>query len=291
MEMSTATKEEVDVLVITYNRPIYTRMALERLLETADASTRVWIWHNGEHPETLGVVRELAEHPRVHRLHHSRENVRLREPTNWLLAEARGAFLSKVDDDCLVPRGWLDTLRAAHQAEPRLGVVGCWRFLESDFVPELASRKIQPIGGGHALLRHPWVEGSGFLMKRRCVEEAGPLGPTESFTGYCLRLARAGWMNGWYHPFLWQEHLDDPRAPHSLLRTDEDFRRHRPLSATTFGAGSLAEWDARLRRSARLLQEQPWQVKYYVGWRRWLERGAARLRALRRRRAGAGALR
>lgn len=265
--MSTEASREVDVLMITYNRPDYTRMTLPVLLDSADDDTRIWLWHNGNDPETLDITREYANDPRVHRFYHCPENKKLREPTNWLFTESKGAYVSKVDDDCIVPAGWLDTLRQAHEDEPRLGVVGCWRFLESDYVPELAERKIETIGGGHRIMRHPWVEGSGYLMKRRCVDEAGRISEKESFTRYCLRLAFKGWINGWYFPFLWQEHLDDPRAPHSLIKTDEDFRAHLPLSAGTFGVNNLEEWDARLRYSARGLLSGPSDPKHYVGWR------------------------
>jgi glycosyltransferase involved in cell wall biosynthesis len=270
--VSNDANREVDVLMITYNRPDYTRMTLPVLLDSADDDTRIWLWHNGNDSETLDIAREYANDPRVHRFFHCPENEKVRAPTNWLLTESKGAYVSKVDDDCIVPDGWLDKLRQAHEDEPRLGVVGCWRFLESDYVPELAERKIETVGGGHRIMRHPWVEGSGYLMKRRCVDEAGRIGEKESFTHYCLRLALKGWINGWYFPFLWQEHLDDPRAPHSLIKTDEDFRAHLPLSAGTFDINGLEEWDARLRRSARGLLSGSKDPRQYVGWRATLER-------------------
>src|SRR5688500_2847859 len=109
----------VDILMITYNRPRYTQLSLTRLLETCDESMRVCLWHNGEHSETLEVAKSLANHPRVHEFHHSHVNVRLREPTNWFWQHANGNYLGKVDDDCLVPTGWAQTLRTAHEAEPR----------------------------------------------------------------------------------------------------------------------------------------------------------------------------
>ena len=95
--------EGTDVLMITYNRPDYTRLALSELLARCDASMRVWVWHNGDDAETLALVRSFEDHPRFHRFHHSEQNVGLTAPTNWLLADATGAYLSKVDDDCVVP--------------------------------------------------------------------------------------------------------------------------------------------------------------------------------------------
>ncbi len=265
-----------DILMITYKRAAETRMALTRLLETCDESMRVWIWHNGEHAETLRVSREFESHPRVHRFHHSTENTRLREPTNWIFTEAEGEFVSKVDDDCLVPDGWSQTLRAAHADEPRFGILGCWRFMPEDFDPDLASKKIEQ-HAGHSLLRNHWVEGSGYVMKRRCVEECGPLREGESFPSYCIRVARRGWINGWYYPFLWQEHMDDPRAPHTSIKNDEDLERNLPLSAIQRGVRTVADWEAQLKNSAYTVQAAPLNLAYYGKWRRRFRRVLIRM--------------
>lgn len=263
---------EVDILMITYNRPVYTRLALKRLLDTCDESMRVWLWHNGSHEETLAVVSELAKHPAVHKFHHSVDNRRLREPTNWLYRESRGGYVSKVDDDCLVPDGWARTLRAAHQANERLGVIACWHFHPMDSDASLAAKKVRSLGGGHQVLENCWVGGSAYLMKRQCVAQAAPIGERETFANLCFRLARQGRVNGWYYPFLYQEHMDDPRSPHTLLKSDADLLNYMPLSAQTFGASTLAEWEAQLRRSAKTVLEAPADPRMYSPWRLFLRR-------------------
>ncbi len=271
---------EIDILVITYNRPEYTTLALRRLLETCDKTMRVWIWHNGGHAETLDVARSFASHPRVHRFHESTENLGLREPTNWLWREATGSYLSKVDDDCLLPDGWAQRLRSAHEDEPRFGILGCWRFCPEDFDPVLAARKIRTFGGGHRVLQNFWVEGSGYLMKRACLASRAQLRPRDSFTSFCIDRALEGWVNGWYFPFIEQEHMDDPRSPHSLLRSDDDLRRYMPLSAQTNRVSSLQEWQAQLRRSARIVQSASIDRRDYRGWRPLLRRARQRMQRL-----------
>src|ERR1700759_1061674 len=154
-------KPLIDILMITYNRPEYTRMALSRLLETCDEQMRVWLWHNGMHAETLAVAKEYSTHPRVHKFHHSEQNTRLTTPTNWLWKEGDAPFVCKVDDDCLMPDNWGDILRAAHADNPKFGAIGCWRFPEQDTVMDIASKKIQTFAGGHQIMRNCWVEGSG----------------------------------------------------------------------------------------------------------------------------------
>lgn len=262
----------VDILMITYNRPEYTRLSLQRLLETCGETVRVWLWHNGTHEETLEVVNKYSVHPSVHRFHHSVENVRLTEPTNWLFKESKGKYLSKVDDDCLVPHGWIEKLTAVHEANTDLGVIGCWRFQPEDFDPKLANRKIRELNGGSKILLNCWVEGSGYLMKRACIEQAGTLDQGASFPSYCIKLAQAGWTNGWYVPFLYQEHMDDPRAENSLLKSDADIEKYMPLSAQKFGARTLDDWDAQLRRSARTVQLSSPNPKAYSRFRVILRR-------------------
>jgi hypothetical protein len=274
------TQATVDVLMITHNRPAYTRLALGRLLETCDSSMRVWIWHNGDDVETLSIVRELSGHPRVHRFHCSEQNRMLREPTNWLWSESDSDFVSKVDDDCLLCDDWAGVLRSAHADVPAFGVIGCWRFPDEDFVPDLASTKIRQFNGGHRLLQNCWIEGSGYLMKRRCIDEQGLLRPGQSFTDYCVRLAGRGWINGWYYPFLRQEHMDDPRSSHSLLRSDADLMRYLPLSARNNGITTVAAWQAQLRRSARRLQEASVDPRCYYGWRSLIRRGRRKIGSL-----------
>lgn len=267
-----------DVLMITYNRPGYTRLALETLLENSDESTRVWLWHNGADEETLTVANEYQRH--VYRFHHCRDNLALTTPTNWLYENAAGAYLSKVDDDCLVPALWVKKLREAHEDEPRFGVIGCWRFQEEDFEAALAQRKIRMFSGGHRLLVNMWIEGSGYLMKRACVERFGPLRRGRSFTDYCIEIGRAGWINGWIYPFLYQEHLDDPRAEHSALKTDADLNRHLPLSARRNGVASLEQWLNQLRRSARVVQEAPTDPAYWSPGRRRLRHAMSKARRI-----------
>ncbi|SEF17174.1 glycosyltransferase family 2 protein [Jiangella alba] len=257
-----------DIVMITYRSAGYLHLSLPRLLETCGPDDRVWLWHNGDDEATIEALRPYRDDPRVYRYHHSRENVRLRPPTSWLWTESEARFVSKVDDDCLVEPGWLDTFTAAHDANPDFGVIGSWRHPDEDFRPELARRKIQTFRDGHQLMRNLWVQGSGYLMPRSYVERLGVLGETESFTGYCLRVARAGGVNGYYFPFVPEDHMDDPRSPHTLVRTDAELAARMPLSAQANGVRTVDDWLAQLRQSAYVLQTASLNPNAYRGWRR-----------------------
>jgi len=138
----------IDILMITYNRPRYTRMALSRLLEVCDQRCRVWVWHNGMDEETLAIVKDFEGHPRFERVHHSEANVKLREPTNWFWRNAEGEYLGKVDDDCLMPDGWVSRLVEAHEASEKIGILSCWPFLQEDIREDLVAKKTVTVGPG-----------------------------------------------------------------------------------------------------------------------------------------------
>lgn len=269
-----------DVLMITYRSAGHLHLSLPRLLDTCGDADRLWLWHNGDDEATLEALRPYRADPRVHRFHHSRDNVRLREPTNWLWEGSSAQYVSKVDDDCLVSPGWLDTFDAAHRANPDFGVVGSWRHPPADFRPELAAHKIQEFRGGHTLLRNLWVQGSGYLLPRDTMQKAGPLRPEESFTGYCTRLARRGAINGFYFPFVPEDHMDDPRSAHTLITDDESLARRMPLSAVANGVTSVEQWTAQLQRSAIVLQTASLDPRQHAGWRRRARLARQRLTTL-----------
>lgn len=269
-----------DILMITYNRPGYTRLALGRLLDSCDETMRVWIWHNGNDQATLDVVKSFSGHPRFHRFHHCPENKRLREPTNWFWANSDGELLTKVDDDCMLPDGWGATLAQTHAANPELGAIGCWRFYDEDYVPELAEKKMISLQGGHRLMKNCWVQGSGYVMKREMYRRLGPIRSDESFYTYCIRGANEGFVHGWYFPFIHEEHMDDPRSPFCELKTDEDFLRQRPLSAVNDNVNTLREWGLRVKFMARKVQESSNNPRDYVGWRKKVRNFSARISGL-----------
>lgn len=269
-----------DILMITHRSAPYLHLSLPRLLSTCGEGDRVWLWQNGDDEATLEALRGYRSDPRVARFHHSRENVRLRPPTSWLWSESDAHYVSKVDDDCLVSPGWLETFAAAHEANPQLGVVGSWRHPEEDYRPELAERRIRELAGGHRLMLNLWVQGSGYLLPRRRVQALGLLRDGESFTGYCLRLATAGAVNGYYFPFVAEDHMDDPRSPNTLITSDEDLRERMPLSARANGVRTVDDWVRQLQRSALILQTSSLDPRRYGGWQRKLKAVNRRIAAL-----------
>ena len=187
-------------------------------------------------------------------------------------------YLSKVDDDCLVPDGWAEKLLFAHEANPEFGVIGCWHYREEDYNPEAANKKIFQFKSGHCLMRNCWLGGSGYLIKRECIKQNGLILEDEGFSNYCIRLAKKGWINGWYYPFIYQDHMDDPMSSNTQLKKDDDIVKWMPLSAINNGIDSIAKWNELLRKDALFLQRTNYDVKYHSGWRKSLKNLRVKIR-------------
>lgn len=269
----------LDVVLITHDRPRYTSLSLPRLLSTMPADGRVWVWHNGDDREVLDVIEPHLDHPRLHRFHHSPENLGLQAAINWVWTEAEGRFVSKVDDDSLMEPGWVEHLSSALDAWDGLGVLGSWRFLPEDWDEVRASPKIAEVHGVR-LLRNHWVQGSGHMLRRDLVRELGPLRPGLSFVGWCLQAAKAGYVNGWPLPLVAEEHLDDPRHPLTAFTDEAAYQAAMPLSARATGATTLAEWLAQTRNDAAHVQVATLDLRHYIGWRRKFIHARRRVRRL-----------
>jgi glycosyltransferase involved in cell wall biosynthesis len=261
--------------MITYNRPQYVKLSLDRLCSTATDNLKIIIWDNGSNSETLEIVKTYEGHKSVEEIVYNNTNEMLKVPTNWFWERNHDAdLLGKVDDDCLVPENWISVLEKAHAEIPKAGILGCWHFLPEDLDHKLAEKKIETFGQ-HQIMRNCWVGGSGYLMKRGVIKRNGILREGETFTKYCIRASTNSFINGWYYPFLYQDHMDDPRSPNTGIRNEEDFQRLIPLSAKAFGIKTREHWIQRLEKSARSLQEYSIDPYDYIGFKAWINRKIA----------------
>jgi len=269
----------MDVLMITHNRPDYTRLSLSALLESCDDRMRVRVWHNGPDADTRSVIASFVDHPKLAHVHLSDDNVGIPAAINWMIESSPADLLAVINDDCVVCDDWGAALREAHEDVDEFGVIACWHFPFQDYEPEIARRKIRTFERGRQLLVNAWVQGSGVAFKRRCADVAGPVSNRSGgFTGFCRRIALAGWTNGWPLPLVPIDHMDDPRSPRTALHTDEDLLRCLPLTAQGRKIRTLNEWTEQIRSSARAVQRAPMDPRCYFGLRKKVRRVMTRLR-------------
>lgn len=266
----------IELVFITHNRLEYTRKALASVLAEKTEQFKLTIWDNASTDGTREYLRNEVTDSRIEDIVFSEENVGQVEALNNVWQRSKADLLGKLDNDCLTTPGWTRTLASAHKDIPKLGVVACWHFFEDDFDYDRAKHKIQQFGR-HQILRHPYTCGTGFLIKRSTYEELGPMQGIAT-SAYWLSMARHGFINGFYYPLIFQEHMDDPKSRHSNLKDEGAFQTSKQM---TFGINLLGvqTLDDLMRCRQRIIDgllNEPWQPKYYYGWRGRIRRTKAR---------------
>ncbi len=214
----------IDLVFVTYNRLHYTRLALGSVLADPTEEFCLTIWDNASTDGTVEYLKNEVRDARIKNIIFSKTNIGQSAAANKVWSESKADLLGKLDNDCILTPGWTRILAQAHRDIPRLGVVACWHFMPEDFDYERARHKIQQFGP-HRILRHPWTCGTGLLLKRRVFQEIGPL-RGKATTDYWIKMALSGYVNGFYYPLVYQEHMDDPRSPHSRLMSFEEASKY-----------------------------------------------------------------
>jgi len=257
----------IDLVFITYNRLEYTKLALASVLAEPTEEFSLTIWDNASTDGTVEYLKNEVNDQRIADIVFSKENVGQVTAVNEVWGRSQADLLGKLDNDCLVTPGWTRALAQAHNDIPRLGVVACWHFFPEDFDYERAKHKIQTFNG-HQILRHPWTCGTGLLIKRDTFAKLGTMQGKTPWE-YWLKMAMAGYINGFYYPFVYQEHMDDPRSKHSHLKDEPSYEAAKKVTVAMKLHGLETLTDMWCWREVILdnLLDDPWDVKYYIGWR------------------------
>lgn len=275
----------IAVVVVTHNRLQYTQKTITRLLEDPAEEFDLYLWDNASSDKTPDYLSSLNDN-RICEVILSKENAGQTGAMNYCWGKTKAELVGKLDNDCLVTPGWTGIFAQAHKDVENLGGIACWHYPLDEF-DEKAARKAGKIQsfGDHQILRHPWVCGSGFIMKRRTFEKYGQwqVGPDVGTTYYFMQMSLGGHVNGWYFPLVLQEHMDDPRSEHCLVTDDESLRTMYNVTYT-LRTNKIRNMKSRWERRPVVLEtlnSGPWQAKYYTGWRSKLNRIKSKLVKLR----------
>jgi GT2 family glycosyltransferase len=115
---------QVSIVVVAFNNLLFTRMCLESVLANTHSPTyELLVVDNGSTDDTPGYLRQLAaKHPHVH-LFLNHFNVGFAAANNQALLQTAGRDLVLLNNDTVVPPGWLAKL-VRHLDDPRIGLVG-----------------------------------------------------------------------------------------------------------------------------------------------------------------------
>jgi len=120
------------IMMATYNRFNLTKQMLNNLLEVTDYPFELIIIDNASTDDTKFQMTDIlnaaidAKHPflRSYSCHWNDKNVGIAKARNQALRAAAGEWLSTVDNDVLLPQGWLAQCIAILQANRSYGMVG-----------------------------------------------------------------------------------------------------------------------------------------------------------------------
>ncbi|NRA03779.1 MAG: glycosyltransferase [Myxococcales bacterium] len=269
---------KVELLFLTYNRLAYTKLSLPALLADPNENFSLTIWDNAS---TDGTVEYLSsiEDPRIAHRVMSKQNVPPVRAMNECFGASSADLVGFIPNDFLVESGWVRTLAQAHADVDELGLVGCWHLGRDCFDEARARHKIQSFGK-HKVLRHPWTDGGAALVKLDVVREVGAL-EQGMYGSDLIRMARKGYVNGYYYPLLYVEHMDYPWSEYYAY--SDNLAEGIQLSVSYRARGIRSIEDAREWHQFVVdnVLDDPWDVKYYVGWRGKLRRLRERLNGVR----------
>jgi len=264
--------EPVDLLLISWNRVDYLRRTLERLF-AEPGDFRLHCWDNGSQDGAADLISEVDD-PRLVARHHASLNLGQQPASAWFLERAAGDVAGKVDDDLLLPPGWLQRLAPPLRREPRFGALACWVYMPEDYEARFARRNALELSGVR-LLRATSVGGAAYLSRtevlRRFYDASKPGFPVD-----VLAMSLAGLVSGYPLPLLHAHHMDDPRSPYCAMRAGG-----RPAyTLKRLGFSSLDDYADWIAADAR--RRQIWPYSLQLASLRW-ERDSSRLGRIRRR--------
>lgn len=111
---------KIPILMITYNRLSYTKKAIASILENTD-NFELFIWDNNSTDGTIKFLRSL-KNKRI-KIHYSDSNLGLIYPMNCFFDKYKDyPYISKVDNDTIVPQNWLKKLLEVMDSFPLFSV-------------------------------------------------------------------------------------------------------------------------------------------------------------------------
>jgi glycosyltransferase involved in cell wall biosynthesis len=267
----------IELVLTTFNRLHYTKLALASILADPSEEFSLTIWDNASADGTVEYLKNEVQDSRITDIIFSNRNVGQTSAVNEIWARSKADLVGKVDNDCLVTPGWTRMLAEAHKDIDKLGVIACWHFFPKDFDYEKAEHKIQRFGN-HQIFCHPWTCGAGLLIKRETFKKMGRIEKSAT-TGYWLKMAAAGYINGFYYPLIYQEHMDDPRSEHCSYRTASFDEAYKHSYGYQTGVATTIEEYTKLHEDIlENLLTGPIDPLYYCGWQAKCRRVAGRVK-------------
>lgn len=199
-----------------HNRPEYTEISIVSIAERTLYPNFEWTVSNiASDAPTADLLDKLSDRYGFTLVHHI-NNIGQWAASQKAWETSDAPLLSKIDNDIIVPVGWLTALELAYRTfHPFL--IGAYHFGINHF-PKLDS--LLPNGLGIAYINH--IGGTSFLMSRTDWIIQGKIKtdhPIFGFTAYQAQAASRGAKIGYAYPPVKIIHMDEGEYPYSLRET------------------------------------------------------------------------
>jgi hypothetical protein len=140
-------------------------------------------------------------------------------------------------------------------AEPRLGLLGGWVYLPSEWDEKAARHKIIPVGRYH-IFRNGWVGGCIFVGRVNLLRRYSSKDPSTWGTPLQqMEITKAGFISGYPLPICFSENLDDPRSPHCRMNRPGGWDQFAAYSARMRNFSGPEEYGRWIAEDARATLE------------------------------------
>lgn len=189
----------VSIVIVTCNRLDFTRKTLESIFANTDyPNYEIIVLDNQSMDGTVEYLEKIEKHPQVSHVIYFKSNQGKGRAANLGFRLAKGDYLIGLDDDVLVPKGWLSKMINAINAVPNIGWL-CMNFenlSQEIFTPE-TERKF-----GKITIQTPHaVGGQCVAMPRTTFEQIGGYIESTYYGGvdseYNMRAKKYGLLTGY----------------------------------------------------------------------------------------------
>ena len=203
--------------MVTWDRLKYTERAVQSVISQKNKNWRLTIVDNGSKDGTVEYLKSLKD-PRIDLILWN-ENKGLSTATDYVFSKAKTKYIGRVDNDTVLPNNWLDRCIEAHEAYDNFGFIGGFHFRRED----LGDRKPKiTTYNGIEIWEKSHIGGCSFLLRRENYDEKIGGQGVMGLTDYQLKWNQKGFKNGYLHPFIYVQHLEDPRETHHIDTEEYD---------------------------------------------------------------------
>ncbi|MBD1939479.1 glycosyltransferase family 2 protein [Microcoleus sp. FACHB-68] len=253
--------QPVDLLLITWNRREYVEKTLPTIFNDP-SDFRLYCWDNGSQDGTADLIASIND-PRVVKRQFNSENVGQYKPCMWFFETAASDVLGKVDDDILLPAGWVDRIAPMLRKEPKFGMLGCWIFMPEDWNEKLAQHNIVELSG-ERVFRCTTVAGQSFLARKEHLLRYS-IADEQSYSHGLpinrVQMTLDGLISGNPLPMLYAHNMDDPRSPMNVKTKSGNLGSDAALTARKLKFESAEDYAKWIAADARRRQELPFNTQ------------------------------